>query len=118
MEKNNKEEFNEFPEDIDLQNCIKIIETNQLGLLIQTRQIFTNSIRQACTICEKNVKLDFSDKLWYDNRLIIAKELLERFGEIKVIMNGNSSEYQVGKSISDPSILPSEIAAVIIEFWK
>lgn len=114
----NKEDFYKFPKDIDLQNCIKIIETNQQGLLTQTRHDFTYKIRQACTICEKNVKLDFSDKLWYDNRIIIVKELLERFGEIKVIMNGNTSEYQVGKSISDPSALPSEIVAVIIEFWK
>ena len=109
-------DFEEFPEDITLQKCLTIIENNQAVLIVDTRKEFTQNIRDASESCEKKVNLEFSHKLWSDNRVKIAKELLERFGEIKVYMRQN--KFTVNKTVSDENEIPAEIESVTIEFWK
>lgn len=102
-----------FPMDIKRDACMKVLEKNQSILLQETRAYFTNVIRAALNNCEKSVSLTFDDRLWSNNRIKIAIELLERFGEFIISTQGN---YVVTKSTNNMEEIPKNIKVIKIEF--
>lgn len=76
--------MDKFPDFINRKTILEQLCVNQNYLLEKTREIFTQVLRQKIANSERNIKLHFDEKLWKQNRAIIVKELLERYGEIKI----------------------------------
>lgn len=99
-----------FPDTITRTYCTKKIEEHQTILLKKTRDKFTEVIRDTIKNIKRIIYLQFDHKLSKTNRIIITKELLDRFGEftittitnIEIVMNYSSdiSSYDMIKSIT------------------
>lgn len=73
-----------FPDFINRTNVLEKLRENQNFLLEKTRELFTKTIRLKIANSERNITLHFDEKLWKQNRAVIVRELLERYGEIKI----------------------------------
>jgi len=102
-----------FPDFINSENCYKILEKNQLEYVKQVRKSFCDKILWAIENLHENILLEFTPNIWYDNRVMLCKELLDRFGsvEIKTIQR-----YTITKSISDTQNIPQHIESIKITF--
>lgn len=112
--------MDKFPDDCNRQICHDTMTKNQNTLVKDTRKQFYDTYIKAVADCNPEMVLEFPEKLWYEHRVTITKELLERFGKIKIAgltKNGNK-ECDVIKPITNPEDLPSNIRKIIIEFIK
>ena len=102
-----------FPDFINSENCSKILEKNQLEYVKKIRKLFSDKILHAIEDLRDNVVLEFTTNIWYENRVAICEELLDRFGslEIKTIQR-----YTITKSISDTQNIPQNIESIKITF--
>jgi hypothetical protein len=104
-----------FPDHIERVACKNKLTQNQKILTQTQREIFTNEIDNAITKCEKEVHLAFDKKLWPEHRVVIAKELLARFGQLKVHkVDKNYSD--ISKKASRNQEIPINIISITIEF--
>lgn len=110
--------MNEFPENLSLTNCMKIIETNQKKWTKEVRKDFYDKILKASEICDREVILEFPDNLWPEHKSQITKELLNIFGELIIKVNQKANNAVTTRLISDESDISKEINMVIIQFHK
>ncbi len=104
-----------FPEDIERNKCKEVLMNSQEELIRKTRENFTNSITYALNTCQKEVFLQFDERLWDDSKKLISTELIERFGEVMIASASNSST-SVSRNINDPENLPERIIKLGITF--
>ena len=83
------------------------------NIIKKTREYFCKEIRGAVKQCQQSVILKFLDSLWAENRVTITKELLERFGELRVKTSGN---YVTTAKVSEIKDIPINIVDIEIEF--
>jgi len=102
-----------FPPEINKANCKKVLKDNQKKLLCKTREIFSEEIVNALDKCEKHVVLKFDKRLWFKYRLVISRELLEKFGVLEIL---TGIDYKVRKTISDSEQLNEHINSIKINF--
>lgn len=107
--------MDEFPVNLTRDKCISQMTENQKNLLKTTRKLFTEIIDKSVDNCDKEVILNFPDRLWMDNRIIIATELQDRFGEIKLI--NPQKHATITKITNQSSELPKNIQSITIEFF-
>lgn len=109
--------MDKFPDDLNRQTCMLKLERNQAQLLKSVRKTFYDTINQSIENCDLYVKLEFPEKLWKENRLIVIKELLQQFGQMKV--KTISTHVDVIKPITmNDTLIPDNIKLIIIEFIK
>lgn len=106
--------MDKFPEDLTRANCVLKMNINQQVFLKNTRKEFNDLIDQAVEVCDQELTLVFPKKLWMENRLIIASELLERFGELR--LTNVQKNITVNKVTDDVTKLPKNLQSVTIEF--
>jgi len=106
-----------FPDELTLTMCMNIIAVNQNKLIKDIRQSFCEIVLSAVNDCEKNVVLEFPDKLWPEHRVTIAIELLERFGEIYITSKQGNVALST-KVVNDPKDIPKNIHQITLEFHK
>ena len=106
-----------FPEDFSLKNCMKTIEENQKYLKNDTRQLFYQKVIEGANMCSKTIELSFPENLWPEHRVVIAKEVLDMFGEVYV-----SSSQPLGakttKVINESNEIPTNIDGIKIVFFR
>lgn len=105
-----------FPDDLNMQNCMNIMKTKQKEMIKNVRAKLASDIGQAINICMKSVKLKFPENLWNEQRVILTKELLERFGELHI--GTTQKKYNVTTFAHSEENIPNEIEFVRIDFWK
>ncbi len=105
--------MDKFPEDINLKTCINEIKKNQSSMITKTREDFCKEIRKATKSCQWAVTLVFADSLWAENRVIIATELIERFGSVGIKTGGKYSATSIASELGD---IPKNIVELQIEF--
>ena len=104
-----------FPEDINQKTCMQQIEKNQGTLIKNTRRDFCEQIRTAVKECQQNVILKFPVCLWGENRKLIARELLERFGPMDMEYRDRFAKERL---IKDPDEIPRNVVQMTIELFK
>lgn len=103
-----------FPATLDRKWCVEEMTKNQIGIMKETRKSFTALINECVTKCEPTVTLTFPKRLWFANRGKIALELINRFGEVKMVsLQGTAVSTKIGSNKED---IPNNIEAVIITF--
>ena len=105
----------EFPEDLNRETCLKNLEKNQSEMLKEVRNNFYNTIKKSVENCDSYVKLEFPEKMWTENKIIIISELLQRFGVLKI--KQQNTEHDVKKTLQiGVKDIPKNVTQVIIEF--
>ncbi len=104
--------MDKFPDDINEKTCKQEIDKNQVTLIKNTRKDFCGQIREAVKLCHRVIVLEFPECLWAENRVIIVKELLERFGTISTKSGGNFPSIC---SIKEPESVSKSVCNIIIE---
>ena len=108
--------MDEFPNNFNRQECIVIMKECQSQLLKDIREIFYNIITTSVQECSQLITLEFPDKLWNEHRKTLVRELVERFGKLKVEVIGSMNKFNVTKpivTITDP--IPDDIKIVTID---
>ena len=106
----------EFPDTFNRKRCNDIMTTNQLILIKDVRKQFFDIVKASLEECSPQVTLDFPEKLWHEHKLTLIKELLERFGKIKI--QTSNVHYETTKLITTLEDVPNFVKKVIIEFIK
>ena len=104
-----------FPEEFNRGSIMKQLEKNQAMIIKEVRQEFYEHVVESVKCSDRSITLEFPAKLWPENRLVITKELLEKFGILKVSIPGD--QYVTTKTASDEDSLPTNIKSVRIEFY-
>ncbi|ARF09620.1 hypothetical protein Indivirus_1_243 [Indivirus ILV1] len=108
--------MNQFPEDFNRKVCNDTMEKNQNELVKVIRQNFHKKVSETITDCESVATLEFPSKLWHCHRITIIKELLERFGKVRIQVA--NTHYDVTKLITSIDDVPNYVSKVLIEFIK
>ena len=108
--------MDKFPDDLDLKSCNDKLIENQFELSRVVRKNFYDNIKKSINDCERSVQLKFPDKLWIEHRNEIIKELLERFGKLKLSTVG--SAHTVLKMVNNKEDIPQNVNIIIIEFIR
>ena len=106
----------DFPENFKRDNCFNQLTSNQEKMLKEVRKTFYDTIMKSIDNCDSHVKLDFPDKMWAENKTKLVGELLERFGQMKIVTS--STEHGVTKLIQIGKDIPKNVTRLIIEFNK
>jgi len=104
-----------FPDTFNRKACIDKMTQNQKELIKETRETFYKSIMNFTEECNPVMILDFPDRLWHDHKMTLTKELLDKFGKLKVKIINTQAE--VTKTITDIKDFPNNVKRVIIEFY-
>lgn|SRR5579863_4867363 len=107
--------MDKFPQHFNRSACNEIMEKCQIELVKNIRQTFYESINKSVNDCMPQVTLEFPDNLWDEHRMTLIKELLERFGKLKIQI---VSEHILIKLVTHIDNVPSGVKNVIIEFIK
>lgn len=105
-----------FPENFNRKICMDVISKNQSDLIKKVRRDFYEKIMASTDTCEIDVKLDFPEKLWHEHKITLIKELIDKFGKIKV--RTTNPQCEVLKLINDPEEIPRNAKQLIIEFVR
>lgn len=103
-----------FPESFTKLFCDEIIQHKQKELLCENRLIFFNKIIEAANDCEEEVILSFDKKLWFVHRKELIRELLEKFGKLRLVTS--NSQHTVIKIIDKMEEIPLDVNKINIEF--
>ena len=104
--------FDSFPEDFNRDKCFQDLTTNQEKLILETRERFYEKTILAVENCNRSVELEFPERLWQEHRVSIAKEIMERFGEIRIT---NMDRTVSTTLITEIDNLPKKMRMVTIE---
>jgi len=108
--------MDKFPDTFNRKICNDRMARNQLTLIKEVRKSFVDIVEKAVEDCSQTVTLEFPDRLWHEHKTIIIRELLERFGKIKI--QTSSVHANVIKTIQSIEDIPNNVKKVIIEFIK
>jgi len=113
-------QFDSFPPEFNLGNCMKIIGDKQHDLIKVVRRNFYKQVQVAVDNCDKSVELVFPENLWGDFRIQVSKEIMERYGQIDIMVDRrHKNEFDVAlNSASDPADIPPDVKSVRIVFTK
>lgn len=108
--------MDKFPDTFNRKICNDRMAKNQFILIKEVRKNFVDIVEKAVEDCSQYVTLEFPDRLWHEHKTVIIRELLERFGKIKVqTSNVHANVVKIIQSIED---IPNNVKKVIIEFIK
>jgi len=112
------ERLQEWPEYITLRNCKERIEQNQIIVIEQVRSQFCKNIINAINNSIPSIILIFPDNLLNNNKKIIIKELIDRFGLISV--TGELDNYTSCETncVNDIEEIPPNPTKIHLEFLK
>ncbi|AYV77327.1 MAG: hypothetical protein Barrevirus35_6 [Barrevirus sp.] len=105
-----------FPESFNRKIINDLMEQNQLELIKIIRNDFHEIVLNTIAMCEPTVPLEFPSKLWQCHRVTLIKELIERFGKVRI--QTANSHFDVTKLITSTDDIPNYVNKVIIEFVK
>lgn len=108
--------MDKFPDVFNRKVCNETMEKNQSELIKKVRNEFHQSVLNTINDCDSVATLEFPEKLWHVHRVTLIKELLERFGKVK-IQTSNAHCY-VTKLITLPEDIPNFVTKVLVEFIK
>ena len=106
--------MDKFPDTFTRKTCIDKMTVKQVSLLKQTRKDFVDQVEKFTEETNPIMTLEFPERLWHEHKLTLIRELLEKFGKLKVKVVNPQAE--VTKSIADVNDAPTNIRKVIIEF--
>lgn len=107
--------MDKFPEGFTRKICNDQMAKNQLMLIKDVRKTFYDSTLKSVEDCNPKLTLEFPDKLWHEHKVVLIKELLERFGKLKIVCG---AQYEVTRLIDNVEDVPIGVKRVIIEFIK
>lgn len=108
--------MDKFPDTFNRKTCNDQMAKNQLVLIKDVRQNFTDLVKKAVEDCNQKITLEFPDRLWHEHKTVIVKEILERFGKIKIQTTNIHAD--VIKTIQNIEDIPTNVKKIIIEFIK
>lgn len=106
--------MDKFPESINRKSCIDKMAINQAELVKETRKNMVDSITRYVEECNPTMILEFPDRLWHEHKIVLIKELLDRFGKLKA--TNPQTIANVTSTISDIKDIPPNVKKVTIEF--
>lgn len=103
-----------FPEDLNRKTSVARLKSKQAQIIKDTRKLFTDSINEKLNDGKvKKIELDFPEELWYENRLIITKELMKLYEELKLVTYQGGSIVSMTRNKDED--IPKYIDRIIIE---
>lgn len=108
--------MNHFPTDINRSDCVKVLCKNQTSILQQTREQFTNRIREALADSQKEVELVFDNRLWDEGKTTVVKEIIDLFGEVNITSNPTKDHKGSTKPVSSIVDITNNIHKITIIF--
>lgn len=117
-ENNIQERLQVWPDYITLKDCKERIEQNQIIVIEQVRSQFCKNIINAINNSIPNIILVFPNNLLNNNRKIIIKELVDRFGALSV--TGEVDECTICESnyVNEIEDIPPNPTKIHLEFLK
>jgi hypothetical protein len=111
--------MDQFPESFNRATCLDIMEKCQADLLRTIRKEFFDKITTSVQECSTYVVLEFPDKLWNEHRVTLIKELLHKFGKMRVeIEPGKTVKHNLKKELTITDSIPENIKQITIDFVK
>lgn len=108
--------MDQFPETFNRKVCNDVMTQNQATLIKEVRKTFYELVQEAISSCSPIVVLEFPEKLWHEHRLTLIKELIERFGKIKI--QTSNIHCETTKLITSVEDVPNFVKKVLVEFVK
>lgn len=108
--------MDKYPENFNRKTCMDIIAKNQNSLVKIVRKEIYDKVSKALETCDIDVKYNFPEKLWYEHKVTLIKELIDNFGKVKV--KTTNSQCEILKLINDTNDIPRGTTHVIIEFVR
>ena len=108
--------MDEFPETFNRKVCNDVMTCNQAKLIKEVRKTFYDLVQEAVDNCSSVVTLDFPEKLWHEHRVTLIKELIDRFGKIKI--QTSNIHCETTKLITSVDDVPNFVKKVLVEFVK
>jgi hypothetical protein len=105
-----------YPDAFNRTSCIDIMTKQQALMIKETRQHFYDTIMRLTDKCESVMVLEFPDKLWFEHKHTLIKEILERFGKIKIKILSRPADATI--PITNIELVPKDsgIKMIILEF--
>lgn len=108
--------MDKFPDSFNRATCYDIMEQCQTELLKTTRNTIYENIQTSVRDCSQLITLEFPDKLWNEHRITLIRELLERFGKIRV-EDPNKGAPRI-KQLNITEAIPDNVKRVTIDLIK
>jgi len=106
--------MDKFPDTLSRKTCIDRMTIKQIDLIKETRKLMAELIAKYVEDCNPIMILEFPDRLWHEHKITIIKELLEKFGKLKV--TNPQTIANVTSTISDVKDVPTNVKRITIEF--
>jgi hypothetical protein len=110
----------QFPLNFTRAKCYEKMEKSQAELLKMIRQTFYDSITSSVDDCVELIILEFPNKLWNTHRITLVRELLERFGKMRVeCAPGKIVKHEMAKpflTLTDK--IPENIKKITINLYE
>lgn len=106
-----------FPDEFNRTNLYTKMEKSQEKLIKDTRRRFFDEINESINNCSRVVSLVFPINMWNKYRIILIKELIERFNELRVYTDKSThgTVRLIDNTVKD---LPRNINKIDIEYWN
>ena len=108
--------MDKFPEEFNRKVCNDTMTKGQDELIKVIRQAFHQVVLDTIKDCEPVAVLEFPTKLWHNHRVTLIKELLERFGKVRI--QTANTHCDITKLITSIDDVPNYVNKVFIEFIK
>ena len=106
--------MDKFPDTLNRKTCVDRMAIKQTELIKETRKNMSDAITNYTEECNPIMILEFPDRLWHEHKIVIIKELLEKFGKLKV--TNPQIIACVTSTISDIKDIPPNVKKITIEF--
>ena len=108
--------MDKFPDNFNRKVCNDTMEKNQSELIKTVRNEFHQIVLETINSCESVATLEFPEKLWHIHRITLIKELLERFGKVKI--QTSNAHCEMTKLITVVDDVPNFVKKVLVDFVK
>ena len=108
--------MDKFPDELSKINCLKIIEEKQKLMLKNIRAEFTEKIYKALENCDKDIILEFNDKMFSEHKITITEELLDKFGELYLVTVNDHNT--IIKYTTNKKEIPTTLKKIKIKLYE
>lgn len=108
--------MDKFPDNFNRKTCNDIMKDCQEELVKTVRKAFYDTIQKSVQDCSQIAILEFPDKLWHQHKIVLIKEILDRFGKVKIQTITSTHDRVV--QITNSNDIPTNVKRITIEFIK
>lgn len=106
--------MDKFPEDFNRVKINEVITLKQSELLRNSRKQIYETLIDEVNKYEQQITIKLHKLLWYEHKVKIIREILDKFGKIKI--KSDNSQCSVSKTIESDDDIPPNVCEITIDF--